>query len=180
VSGLITNTEKSEVYPIRCEGLDLQHIMEAFQCPIKTFPCKYLGLPLHVRAIRCVDIQPLIDKVGGKLASWKGKLLNRAGRLRLINTVLSSLPTYFLTVFKLPKWAIKRIDKLRRNFLWKGDAEANGGHCLVKWAKTMRPKKFGGLGILDLDLFSRALRLRWLWFQWTTPDRPWVGTEPPC
>ena len=179
VSGLITNTEKSEVYPIRCEGLDLQHIMEAFQCPIKTFPCKYLGLPLHVRAIRCVDIQPLIDKVGGKLASWKGKLLNRAGRLRLINTVLSSLPTYFLTVFKLPKWAIKRIDKLRRNFLWKGDAEANGGHCLVKWAKTMRPKKFGGLGILDLDLFCRALRLRWLWFQWTTPDRPWVGTEPP-
>ena len=114
-----------------------------------------------------------------KLAAWKGKLLNRAGRLRLINTVLSSLPTYFLTVFKLPKWAIKRIDKLRRNFLWKGEAEANGGHCLVKWAKTMRPKKFGGLGILDLDLFSRALRLRWLWFQWTTPDRPWVGTEPP-
>ena len=43
----------------------------------------------------------------------------------------------------------------------------------------MRPKKFGGLGILDLDLFSRALRLRWLWYQWTEPDRPWVGSEPP-
>jgi hypothetical protein len=112
------------------------------------------------------------------LAAWKGKLLNRAGRLRLINTVLSSLPTCFLTVFKLPKWEIKRIDKFRRSFLWKGEAEAKGGHCLVKWAKTMRPKKFGGLGILDLDLLSRALRLRWLWFQWTAPDHPWVGTEP--
>jgi len=43
----------------------------------------------------------------------------------------------------------------------------------------MRPKKFGGLGILDLYLFSGALRLRWLWYQWTTPNRPWVGTEPP-
>ena len=43
----------------------------------------------------------------------------------------------------------------------------------------MRPKSFGGLGVMDLDLFSRALRLRWLWFQWTEPDRPWVGTEPP-
>jgi hypothetical protein len=43
----------------------------------------------------------------------------------------------------------------------------------------MRPKQFGGLGILDLDLFSRALRSRWLWFQWTSPDRPWVGIEPP-
>ena len=58
---------------------------------------------------------------------------------------------------RMQKWAIKRIDKLRRNFLWKGSTEANGGHCLVKWAKSMRPKRFGGLGILDLDLFSRAL-----------------------
>ena len=53
------------------------------------------------------------------MAAWKGRLLNRAGRLRLVNSVLSSLPTYFLTVFKMPKWAIKRIDKLRRSFLWK-------------------------------------------------------------
>jgi mannosylglycoprotein endo-beta-mannosidase len=178
-SGLVTNTEKSAVYPIRCEGLDLQHIMEAFQCPVGSFPCKYLGLPLHARAIRRVDIQPLIDKMGGKLAAWKGRLLNKAGRLRLVNSVLSSLPTYFLKVFKLPKWAAKKMDKLRRSFLWKGVAEVNGGHCLVKWGKTMRPKKFGGLGILDLDLFSRALRLRWLWYQWTTPERHWVGTEPP-
>ena len=43
----------------------------------------------------------------------------------------------------------------------------------------MRPKCFGSLGILDLDLFCRALHLRWLWFEWTSPERPWVGTEPP-
>jgi len=64
--------------------------------------------------------------------------------------------------------------------LWKGAADANGGHCLVRWAKTNRPKKFGGLGILDLELFSRALRLRWLWLEWTEQDRPWVGMEVPC
>jgi hypothetical protein len=75
-SGLITNTEKSAVYPVRCEGLDLQHILEPFQCPVKTFPCTYLGLPLHVRQIRWVDIQPLIDKVGARLSAWKGRLLD--------------------------------------------------------------------------------------------------------
>jgi len=178
-SGLITNNAKSTVYPIRCDGLDLQHVMEAFQCAVGSFPCKYLGLPLHVWAIRRVDIQPLIDKMGGKLAAWKGRLLNKAGRLRLVNSVLSSLPTYFLTVLKLPKWAIKKLDRIRRSFLWKGAAEANGGHCLVQWSKTLTPKMFGGLGILDLDLFSRALRLRWLWFQWTESEQPWVGIEPP-
>lgn len=43
----------------------------------------------------------------------------------------------------------------------------------------MRPKKLGGLGVLDLDLFSRALRLRWLWYAWHEPERLWVGTEHP-
>jgi len=85
-----------------------------------------------------VDIQPLIDKVGARLSSWKGKLLNRAGRLRLINTVLTSLPTYHLTVFSLQKWAIKKIDKLRRGFLWKGEESVNGGHCLVQWTRCQR------------------------------------------
>jgi hypothetical protein len=33
---------------------------------------------------------------------------------------------------------------------------------------------------LDLELFGRALCSRWLWYQWTEPDRPWVGTEVPC
>ena len=108
-----------------------------------------------------------------------GGLLNKAGRLRLINSVLSSMPTYFLTTFRLQKWTIKEIDKMRRGFLWKGTADAKRGQCLVNWSKTKKPKKFGGLGILDLDLFIRALRLRWLWYQWTDPDRPWVGTEPP-
>lgn len=56
---------------------------------------------------------------------------------------------------------------------------SNGGHYLVRWKKLLKPKKFGGLGILDLELISRALRLRWLWLEWTEEDRPWVGTAPP-
>jgi hypothetical protein len=50
----------------------------------------------------------------------------------------------------------------------------------VRWANVKRPKSLGGLGVLDLEKFSRALRLRWLWFEWTDRDRPWVGTEVPC
>jgi hypothetical protein len=31
----------------------------------------------------------------------------------------------------------------------------------------------GGLGIKDLDKFSRALRMKWLWYGWDHKDRPW-------
>jgi hypothetical protein len=178
-SGLVTNKDKSVVYPIQCAGIDIDDILESYQCPIKEFLCTYLGLPLHFRVLRRVDFHPLIDKVAARLSAWRGKLLNKAGRLVLVNTVPTSIPTYYLTVFPLKKWAIKKIDKIRMSFLWKGAKNANGGHCLVWWGKVMRPKKFGGLGILDLDLFSRAMRLRWLSYEWKDPDRPWVGTKPP-
>lgn len=38
----------------------------------------------------------------------------------------------------------------------------------------------GGLGIPDLSRFTTALRLRWLWLAWKSPDRPWVGSGSPC
>ena len=91
------------------------------------------------------------------------------------DTVLSSIPVYFLTVFEPKKWAITKLDKIRRAFLWKGTTEANSAQCLVAWDKIKRPKLAGGLGVLDLEKFIRALRLRWLWFKWTDPDRPWWG-----
>jgi hypothetical protein len=35
------------------------------------------------------------------------------------------------------------------------------------------------MGILDLDKFVHALRLCWLWLEWTALDKPWVGLETP-
>lgn len=43
-----------------------------------------------------------------------------------------------------------------------------------------RPKKLGGLGVLDLDKFGTALRHRWLWQAWTQEDKPWQGMQTPC
>lgn len=43
-----------------------------------------------------------------------------------------------------------------------------------------RSKDLGGLGVLDLEKFRRALRLRWPWLQWNAPGRPLLGSELPC
>jgi hypothetical protein len=31
-----------------------------------------------------------------------------------------------------------------------------------------------------LEKFSRSLRLRWLWYEWTSPEKTWIGTPLPC
>ena len=137
-------------------------------------------LQLHVRTLQKIHVQPLIERVGQRLPGWKGRWLNRAGRLAVVSSVLSAMPTYHLTVFPLSAWEKKKIDKIRRSFLWKGDENANGGHCLVNWPTVARPKDLGGLGVPDLEIFGRALRLRWLWQEWTEDSKPWIGMDLSC
>ena len=50
----------------------------------------------------------------------------------------------------------------------------------MNWATTCLPKNKGGLGILDLERFARALRLRWLWLRWTYKDKAWTRLQLPC
>ncbi|WVZ93250.1 hypothetical protein U9M48_039246 [Paspalum notatum var. saurae] len=164
VTGLVTNFDKSSVHPIRCEDVDLAAILQPFQGACMTFPCKYLGLQLHTRPLQKVH--------GQRLAGWKGKLLNRAGCLTLITSVVSSMPTYHLTIFCLAKWARKKIDKVRHSFLWKGTDNAHGGHCLVNWPTICLTKNLGGLGVLDHDCFGCPLRLY--------NSKTWAGLLIPC
>jgi hypothetical protein len=47
--------------------------------------------------------QPVIQKIGGSLTAWKKNFMTYPGRKLLVKTVLSVMPTYFLTVFKMSK-----------------------------------------------------------------------------
>jgi hypothetical protein len=58
VTSLVTNCTKSQVAPIRCEGLDLDHILQAFSATRTTFPMKYLGLPLSAKRLKRIHFQP--------------------------------------------------------------------------------------------------------------------------
>lgn len=71
------------------------------------------------------------------------------------------------------------MDKIRRNFLWAGNEELTAGKCKIAWVNVAKPIKHGGLGIRNTGRFGRALRLRWLWYEWQEPQRPWHSTDLP-
>jgi hypothetical protein len=80
----------------------------------------------------------------------------------------------------VPAEPLQAITKTIRSFFWASTEKATGGKCKVNWTAVCRPTYLGGLGILNMDKFGRALRLRWPWLAWTSPDKPWVGMENPC
>ena len=180
-SGLKINISKTEIFPIRMDNTVVTQLLQNFSGKICSFPGRHLGHPLHVWKLRRVEVQPLIDKIGARLLGWKGRLLSSAGRETLVKTVLSSQPIYHMTAFPEQKWLIRKIDRLRRSFLWRGETpdKVYGGHSIINWPTTCRPKAKGGLGVLDLERFARALRLRWLWYQWKHRDGAWNKLDLP-
>jgi hypothetical protein len=45
----------------------------------------------------------------------------------------------------------------------------------VGWQRVCCPTDLGGLGILNLEMLSWALQMRWLWLKKTQPERPWTN-----
>uniref|UniRef100_J3KZ08 non-specific serine/threonine protein kinase n=1 Tax=Oryza brachyantha TaxID=4533 RepID=J3KZ08_ORYBR len=192
-TGLQVNLNKSSVTAISCTSIDLDEVLHPFTGLRANFPMTYLGLPLTIRKIRKVHLQYLIDRIKSRLAGWKQKLLSTGGQITLVLSVLSSMPTYAMTVLKIssmptyamtvlkiPKQITQEIDKARRKFPWAGNEQLYGGKCKVNWQRVCRPTRYGGLGIPDIQKMGIALRLCWLWYEWVAPTKPWTGTQTPC
>jgi hypothetical protein len=112
---------------------------------VVTFPCIYLGLPLKTRKPTRTELQPLLLKIANQLLGWKRDFLTYPDREFLVKADLSSMPTHFLTMFKLPQWAIKNIDRFRRSFFWRGKSpnQVTGESLLSKLVNLPQAKKMG-------------------------------------
>ncbi len=156
-SGLKINRSKSELFYLGNRPSKGERLAGILECTLGSLPIRYLGLPLTPHNIQKEDWRIIINKIKKRIDGWQAKLLSQGGRLILVNSVLSSLPLYFFSVFRALKWVIRRIDSLRRSFFWKGRSTIFGKQCLVSWGVVCRARKEGGLGILNLETQNFAL-----------------------
>ncbi|KAL5577599.1 hypothetical protein UlMin_019298 [Ulmus minor] len=105
------------------------------------------------------EVGVLASEVGCEKGSWPMKYL---GRLTLIQSVLSSIPIYYMSLFKMPRVVAASLEKMMREFLWNRDSTGKG-RSLVRWKTVCKPKELGGLGIGNLILRNKALLGKWLW-----------------
>jgi hypothetical protein len=77
-----------------------------------------------------------------RLATWKKFYLSKGG-LILIKSMLSSLPTYFLSLFPLPVSLANMMEKIQRDFDW------------VVWQRILSSIWFIGTFPVDTSSFGR-------------------------
>ncbi|MCH88363.1 LINE-1 reverse transcriptase like, partial [Trifolium medium] len=125
-------------------------------------PFKYLGLPVGANPRRLTTWAPLLESLRKKLNTWGNKHISLGGRLVLINSVLNSIPIFYLSFMKMPAQVLKKVIRIQREFLWGG---VNGGKKLswIKWKVVCQEKKNGGLGVRDLKAVNLSLLMKWRW-----------------
>ena len=137
-SGLKINLNKSVIIPLgRVDNVEL--LAAELGCGVGSLPTTYLGLPLGA-PYRAVGIWDSMEEIFRKrLSSWKRQYISKGGRLTLIRSSLSSLPIYFLSLFRIPKSVCSRLEKIQRDFLWGGGNLERKLH-LVNWKTVCQEK----------------------------------------
>ena len=141
---------------------NVEELAAELGCGVGPLPSMYLGLPLGAphRALGVWD--SIEDRFRRRLATWKRQYISKGGRITLIRSTLSSLPIYFLSLFRMPKSVCSRLEKIQRDFLWGGGNLERKPH-LVNWKTVCLQKSHGGLGVRSLSKMNIALFCKWCW-----------------
>lgn len=110
-SGLRVNYAKSSTTVLHGDPEATEMIAQV-GCPVAELRITYLGVPLTLRRPFAAQLQPFVDSVAARLLAWKAWLMNKAGRLTLVKSVLSTIPVHQMLAFAPPKKTLKQLEKI--------------------------------------------------------------------
>ena len=142
-------------------------------CDVAVVPFKYLGVPVGCNMARIDMWKEAVEKFKTKLSNWRAGVLSVGGRLTLIKSVLSNLPIYFMSIYKIPVAVENLFESIRNRFFIGGDL-GDRKMTWVAWRKCLESKELGGLGVGSIFALSRALLFKRVWRFWNQPRDLWA------
>ncbi|XP_074305952.1 uncharacterized protein LOC141641180 [Silene latifolia] len=172
-SGLVMNSEKSDIYFNGMSNEDVQYVLGVSGFRERKFPFRYLGIPISYKRMVVGDRSRLFEKVVLRIRGWGARKLSYAGRLVLVQAVLSQLHSFWSRIFIIPIIVMDRIEQICRNYLWSGSDDFHKTSH-VAWDKVCLDKKFGGLGIVNCKLWNVAMLGKYVWWLAEKADHLWI------
>ncbi|GKF33336.1 hypothetical protein Tco_0106536 [Tanacetum coccineum] len=140
---------------------DVSSAVDFIGCSTLSMPFNYLGTKVGGGISRSNLWDDIIAKVSSRLSKWKLKTLSIGGRLTLIKSVLSSMPLYHMSIYKVPIGVLNKLESLRRNF-FNGVDSNERKISMCGWKKVLASKNKGGLGDSSnstiIDVFIRVFQ----------------------
>ncbi|CAA7021924.1 unnamed protein product [Microthlaspi erraticum] len=116
-SGQKINCQKSAItFSKKTPQATKRKVMNALGIKQEGGTGKYLGLPEAFGRRKKDLFNSVVDRIRQRALSWSSKLLSSAGKLVLLKSVLSAMPTYSMSCFKLPVNLCKRIQSVLTRF----------------------------------------------------------------
>lgn len=169
-SGQMINTSKSSIsFSALTTQEDRNRVKQTLGIDQEGGVGKYLGLPeLFGRKKRDL-FASIIDRIKQRAVSWSSRQLSPAGKLTMLKSVLTAIPTFSMTCFLLPVSLCKRIQSVLTRFWW-DDSDSTRKISWVSWETLTKPKSMGGLGLRDIQHFNKALLGKLAWKILTKPN----------
>ena len=161
MSGLRINLSKSEIISVGLV-INVDELALELGCGVGSLPTSCLGLPLGTPHKATGVWDSVEERFRKRLASWKMQYISKGGRITLIRSTLSSLPIYYLSLFRMSQKISTRLERIQRQFLW-GGGSLEKKPLLVKWATVCAKKKKGGLGLRNFFRLNKAVLCKWSW-----------------
>lgn len=130
---------------------------------------KYLGLPSMVGRNKRKFFHDIKLRVISKILSWQHKYFSSGGNEVLLKAIAQAVPTYAMSVFKIPLGLCEDIQKVIARFWWGSKEEKRGIHW-AKWERMSKAKCRGGMGFKEFSCFNYALVAKQGWRILQFPD----------